>query len=182
MRSFYFRLWSAWLVRVVVYTLVFAALLSGAITLFIYIKQGMLPLNEEVEAALYAIWHFWFLVSVNITLLFALFGSIKYLFNHCYAGYMLRLKVCDKAENTEYIEVVAYGDLIKVWRKWFMLLIWLVAAFMILSVVFTYLFSSYESLFEWFSIYLLYVFIAIAAYFSFILLSARCRAIKVVKC
>jgi len=182
MRSFYFSLWFFWLVRVVLCTLFIAALISGVATLVIYIRQGMLPLNDEVLAALYDIWHFWFVISLNIALLIALFRSVKYLFNRCYGGYVLKLKVCQKEANRAFIETIGYGDLVKVWRKWFMLLIWLVAAEIVFAVTLSYLLSSSVSLFDWFSIYMLYFFIAVAAYFSFVFLSARCKALKVVKC
>jgi len=182
MSKFYFELWFRWLIRVLLCTLFFASLFSSGITLLLYIKQGMQPLNKEVTEALYAIWHFWFLIFLNVTLLIALFRSTKYLFNRCYATHMLRLKSCEHKSGEVYIDPVGYGDLIKVWRKWFMLLIWIVAAFMILSVALTYLLSSYTTIFAWFSIYILYTFIAIAAYFSFVLLTSRCKAIRVVKC
>ena len=182
MSRFYFSLWLFWLFRVVLCTLFIAILISAAATLFIYMKQGMLPLHDEVLAALYDIWHFWFIISLNIALLIALFRSVKYLFNRCHGGYMLKLKVCQKIEKAEFIEIIGYGDLVKVWRRWFMLLIWLVAAEIIFSVAVSYLLSSSMSLFDWFSIYILYLFIAVGAYFSFIFLSSRCKAIKVVKC
>jgi len=182
MRSFYFFLWFFWLVRVVLCTLFIAALISGVATLVIYIRQGILPLNDEVLSALYDIWHFWFVISLNIALLIALFRSVKYLFNRCYGGYMLKLKVCQKEANKAFIKTIGYGDLVKVWRKWFMLLIWLVAAEIVFAVALSYLLSSSVSLFDWFSIYMLYFFIAVAAYFSFVFLSARCKALKVVKC
>ena len=182
MSRFYFLLWLSWSVRVILCTLFVASLLSGVATLIIYIKQGMLPLDDAVRVALYDIWHFWFVISVNIALLFALFRSVKYLFNHCYAGYMLKLKVCERAQEEEFIEDIAYGDLVKVWRKLFLLLIWLVAALMIFAVIITYSLSNHTSLFDWFNIYILYAFIAISGYLSFIFLSSRCKAVKVVKC
>jgi len=180
MRRFYLLLWLHWLVRVVLCTLLIAAVGSALATLFIYIKQGSQPIDEAVSAALFDIWYFWFVLSLNIALLFVLFRSVKYLFNRCHAGYVLRLKVCEAKE--EFIDPVGYGDLVKVWRKWFMLLIWLVGALMVLAVAFTYIFTSYTTLFAWFNIYILYLFIALGAYLSFIFLIARCKAIKVVKC
>ena len=95
---------------------------------------------------------------------------------------MLKLKGCQKQSDSPYVAVVGYGDLLKVWRKWFMLLIWLVGSMMSIAFVVTYLFSSYETLFEWFSIYLLYFFIFIAGYLSFVFLPGRCKALKVVGC
>ena len=54
-----------------------------------------------------------------------------------------------------------------VWRKWFMLLIWLVGSIMIFALALTHLFTSYSGLFEWFDIYWLFGFILMEGYFSF---------------
>jgi membrane protein YdbS with pleckstrin-like domain len=71
---------------------------------------------------------------------------------------------------------------VKVWRRWFMLNIWLVGGFMIIAVIFTYIFTNYDEIFEWFSIYWLCAFIFLSVYISFILLGARCKQVKVSKC
>jgi len=182
MLKFYLFLWLSWLFRVVLCTLLSAALFAFIVTLFIYVKQGFMPIDRVVFEALLKIWTFWFSILLNLSLLFALFRSVKYLFNHCYAGYILKLKACTKKESGKYIEIIGYGDLLKVWRKWFMLLIWIVGSLMILAFVLTHLFTTYNSLFDWFSIYLLYLFIAIGGYFSFVFITARCKCIEVIKC
>jgi len=182
MRNFYLFLWFFWLIRVVLCTIFSGFVFAALITLYSYAKQGFIPLDSEVIEALFKIWKFWFLILLNITLLFALFRSVKYLFNRCYKGYIVRLKKCFKEKESPYIEPVGYGDLLKVWRKWFFSLIWLSAGCMITAFIFTHFFTSYESLFSWFSIYLLYVFIALAALPSFMLLFSKCKMIKVEKC
>jgi hypothetical protein len=143
-------------------------------------KQGFPPLEPAVKAALFSIWKFWFAVMLNFTLLIALFRSIKFIFNHPYGSYVLRLQSCKN--SAEYIDPLGYGDLVKVWRKWLLLLIWIVGSFMILSLLFTWIFTSFNSLFDWFGIWLLYGFILIAGFFSFILLGSRCKAVRIVKC
>jgi hypothetical protein len=175
-------LWLYWLVRVVFSTIVLAILFASLFTLFLYIKEGLPTFNSQIAKALLDIWKFWFSISLNITLLIALFRTLKYIFNKPYFGYMLKLKKCYKEKGSGYIEVIGYGDLVKVWRKWFMLLIWLVGSFMVLALIVSTLFSSYQNLFDWFNIYMLYIFIFLAAYFSFILLANRCKNVKVVKC
>ncbi len=80
------------------------------------------------------------------------------------------------------IENIGYGDLVKIWRKWFMLLIWLVGTEMILALSYSTLFTNYTGVFEWFDIYWLFGFVLVAGFFSFILLGLRCKRIKVVKC
>ena len=94
----------------------------------------------------------------------------------------MKLNRCMKKEKSETIDVVGYGDIKAVWRKWLMLMIWLVGAQMIIALVFTKLFTSYEAIFDWFSIYVLYAFILLAGYISFILLSSRCRLVAIKRC
>jgi len=180
--KFYFLLWLKWAVRLTLCSIVFASILSVFITLFIYISQGMPTHSSEIYVALVQVFLFWFVVLWNFTLLIALFRSLKYVFNSCHNGYKLRLLSCPKDTESEVLDYIGYGDLVKVWRKWFMLIIWLVGAQMIFALTITKLFTSYSGIFEWFSIYILYAFILIAGYFSFILLGARCKRVKIVKC
>ncbi|WP_246153864.1 hypothetical protein [Sulfurimonas indica] len=163
-------------------SLFLAATFALLLTLFIYMKQGFPPVDEEIMGALFDVWKFWFAIALNMAVLIALFRSVKYLFNHPHAGYVLKLKKCFKEDSHEYLEVIGYGDLVKVWRKWFMLLIWLVGSLMVLALLFTYIFSFYESLFDWFNIYVLYAFILLAGYLSFIFLGSRCKSVRIVKC
>ncbi len=179
MSKFYLFLWLKWAARVTVCSVFMAILVSFFITLFLYIKQGLPSFNNEIVSALLQIFKFWFSIVWSLTLLISLFRSLKYLFNNCLAGYELKLLSCDKKEI---IEDIGYGDLIKVWRKWFMLIIWLVAAEMVLAIVFTYVFTSYDGIFEWFNIYFLFIEVLVAGYFSLILLGGKCKQVKVVKC
>lgn len=182
MAKFYLFLWLSWTFRVVLCTLFLSFVFAFFFTFVIYIKQGLPTVDTRIANALFDVWKFWFFISINIALLIALFRSVKYLFNTPHAGYILRLKKCLKENEDGFLESVGYGDLVKVWRKWFMLLIWLVGAFMVIALGFTHFFTSYESLFGWFSIYILYLFIFIAGYFSFIFLMNRCKTIRIVKC
>jgi len=168
--------------RITLCSLALATVFSALVTAFIYINQGMQTLNKDVYLALFEIFKFWLRVLWNITILIALFRSLKYIFNTCYDGYKLVLYTCFKKSNSEIIESVSYSDLLKVWRKWLMLLIWLVGVEMILALVYTTLFTSYHAIFDWFNIYLLYAFVLVAGYISFILLSVRCKLVKVKKC
>ena len=179
MSKFYLLLWLRWAARVTLCSTLMAIILSFFITAYLYINQGMPSFNTEVISALLQIFKFWFPVVWSLTLLLALFRSLKYVFNSCICGYELKLLSCG---SKDVIEEIGYGNLVKVWRKWFMLIIWLVGAQMILSLVFTYLFSSYSSVFEWFDIYFLFVEVLIAGYLSFILLGGRCKQVKVIKC
>ena len=182
MKGFYLALWLRWFFRITICSVVLASVLAVFVTAFIYINQGMQTLNNEVYIALFDVFKFWFSVLWNFTILIALFRSLKYIFNICYSGYKLTLQTCQDRSTSEVIEFVGYGDLRKVWRKWLMLIIWLVGVQMILALVFTMFFTSFNAIFEWFNIYVLYTFVVVAGYFSFVLLSVRCKKVKVKKC
>ena len=179
MSRFYFFLWLKWAVRLTLCSTVLAYLFALVITLFTYFNQGMPELSSEVMKALFDILIFWFPIFWSFTLLISMFRSLKYIFNSCISGYELKLLECGSSQE---IEIIGYGDLVKVWRKWFMLIIWLVGALMIFALAFTYVFTSYSGVFEWFNIYWLFSFVLISGYLSFILLVARCKRVKVVKC
>lgn len=180
--KFYLSLWFFWAIRVTVSSVVLGSLLATIITLFIYLTQGSVEINEKVIGALIKLFIFWFAIVWNLTLLLALFRSIKGLFNRCNGGYTLQLLSCPKESQSKVIENIGYGDLVKVWRKWFMLLIWLVGAEMVIALAFTLLFTSYNGLFEWFSIYVLYGFVLLGGYFSFMILASRCKQVRISKC
>jgi len=144
-----------------------------------YISQGIPELTSTVVNALIDITLFWFPILWSATLLFALFRSLKYIFNICIEGHKLQLLTCDMKET---IDFIGYGDLVKVWRKWFMLIIWLVGSQMIIAVVLSSLFTEFDGIFEWFNIYWLFAFVLLSGYLSFILLSTRCKRVKVVTC
>lgn len=179
MSKFYFFLWFRWALRLSICSLILAAFFSIFTTLSIYFLQGSTHLNEEVYEALFEIFSFWFFIFWSFSILIALFRSLKFIFNTCIDGFELKLLSCDKRSV---IESIGYGDLIKVWRKWLMLNIWLVGVFMISAVVFTSLFTAYNALFEWFNIFWLYAFILISGYFSLVIMIARCKKVKAVKC
>jgi len=181
MAKFYFYLWLQWALRLSVTTLLLATLFSSFITLYLYVKEGSKLLDAAVVEALWKIFHFWFMVSFTLALLLALFGSIKYIFNRCYNGYRVELLSCSKSTTQSVVEVIGYGNLIKVWRKWLMLLIWLVGAQMVLLLAINILFMQGMS-FAWFSIYTLCGAILVAGYFSFIILSAKCKQVRIRKC
>jgi hypothetical protein len=179
MAKFYFLLWLRWAARVVTCSVLLAYLISIIITAFIYFSGPMPTINAEVFSALRDVLEFWYPIVFSFTLLFALFRSMKYIFNSCAGGYELKLLTC---RDSEIIQSIGYGDLVKVWRRWIMLNIWLVGFFMIVALIFTYIFTDYEAVFDWFSIYWLFAFILASAYVSFILLSTRCKQVRIKRC
>ena len=182
MHKFFFLLWIEWIVRLIFSSIIYAAIASILVTLGIYIKQGINELTVPIIQALSDIAIFWFWILLNVTILLALFRMMKYIFNNCKNGYKLELLSCPSDLKQEIIKHIGYGDLVKVWRKWFMLMIWLVAAQMIVAVVVESLSGFSDFVFSWFSVYILYVFIAIAGYISFILLQTRCKKVRIARC
>ena len=180
--KFYLYIWAWWALRLTLQSITSALAIALSITLYLYISQGMAPFTPELQEALLEITKFWFSILWNFTLLLVLFRTLKGIFNNCQNNYKLQLLTCPKEGVSEVIDVIGYGDIVKVWRKWFMLIIWLVGAQMIIALIVSYLFSSYEAIFDWFNIYFLYAFILLAGYFSFIILSVKCKRVEIVKC
>lgn len=179
MARFYFLLWIRWSFRVILCSTILAFILSSLIILFLYMSHAVHTLNSNVFMALLDIFIFWFPIAWSFSLLIALFRSVKYIFNNCINGYEFKLLTCSAKE---YIEYIGYGDLVKVWRKWFMLLIWLSVSMIVVTFVFMKLFTDYKSLFEWFNIYSLVSFVLLSGYISFTLFAFRCKRVKLKKC
>ena len=167
MNKFYFFLWFGWAFRLTLNSLLISAVITFIITFFTYVNLGFVELDAKSIDALFDIYIFYFSIVFSITLLIVLFRSIKYIFNRCIYGYELKLLSC---KGNDIMEHIAYGDLVKVWRRWFMLLIWLVGLCMIVS------------LFSFFNIYALFLFILLSGYLSFIILISRCKKIRVLRC
>ncbi len=82
-------------------SVVIASLLSVLISLFVYVSQGAVALNEDVLNALVTVFVFYFPLTWSFALLLALFRSLKYMFNKCIQGYELKLLTCtSKKEET----------------------------------------------------------------------------------
>jgi hypothetical protein len=167
MSRFYFFLWFGWAYRVSLNSIVSAVLITFIITFITYAKLGFAQLDDEVIDALAKVYKFYFSFVFSITLLVVIIRSIKYIFNRCTDGYELKLLSCDQKDIIEHI---GYGDLVKVWRRWFMLLIWLVAICMIVT------------MFNFFNIYAIFISLLLSGYLSFIIMISRCKKIKVIRC
>jgi len=179
MHKFYFLLWFRWATRLTIYSISLSSLFAFLITSYTYFSQGTPTINITIFNALVEIFKFWFPILWAVTLLLSLFRGLKYIFNNCINGFEMKLLSCS---GDDIIQTIGYGDLLKVWRRWFMINIWLVGSFMVFALVYTKLFTSYSGVFEWFSIYWLFSFILLSAYLSFILLGAKCKQVKVVQC
>jgi len=140
--KFYLYLWAGWALRLTFSSISSALFLATILSGYLYIAQGMPPITDELKKALFDITKFWFLIFWTLTLLLFLFRTLKSVFNSCFNHYKLQLLTCPDEGVSKVIEEVGYGDLVKVWRKWFMLIIWLVGAQMVLALIATYLFTT----------------------------------------
>ncbi len=179
MLRFYLRIWIDWIFRLLLESLILALFMAGSIVVFVYWKKGFPSLDQEVIEALGVVFSFWFSIVWGIGLLVALFRSLKFIFGKCYEGYRFALLTCDVNEE---ITQIGYGDLVKVWRKWLMLLVWIVTVLVLLGSVVARVVYGIVSIFEWLDIYVLFSFVLIAGYLSFWLLGVRCKRVKVVRC
>ncbi|WP_373072285.1 hypothetical protein [Sulfurimonas sp.] len=167
MGKFYFFLWLGWAYKLSLDSIVISILITSIITFLTYAKLGFVSLDQDVLNALFKVFKFYFSFVFSIILLVVLFRSIKYVFNKCIHGYELKLLSCDQQEI---IENIGYGDLLRVWRKWIILLIWLVAICMIVT------------MFNFFNIYALYISLLLSGYISFVIMISKCKKIKVIRC
>ena len=165
--------------RITVESIGGAAVLTLLVVLYLYVKKGMPYMSDEVAAALAEIFKFWFRILWSVTFLATLFRSVKYFFNKCYNRYALRLYSCDAKER---IEPIDYADIIKVWRRWFMLLIWIVAIIIVFGVATVRIFSIANSVFSWLGLPVLYLFTIVGGFFAIVLTTSMCKKIKVERC
>ena len=111
-----------------------------------------------------------------MTLLVSLFRGLKHLFNHCYEGYVLKLFTCN---GEELIETIGYGNITPLFRKWMMSMIWSISTLMIFSFIVSYfLLNSYN----WYNIYVMYIFILISGGITLPLMGYRCKGVKLQEC
>ena len=179
MGGFFLKLWLRWSLGVVFFSIFFASIISSTITFYLYLINSVDTINKEILSALTDIAIFWFPISFSFSISITLFLSIKYLFNRCYNNYRFELLECSTKES---IEDISYKDLIKVWRKYLSTIIWLSSSMLIIALIFTNLFTTYKTLFEWFNIYYLLLFILLSGYFSLVILSSRLKQVKISKC
>jgi len=179
MSKFYFSIWIRWVLRLSVCSIFLAMLLSLFITTFIYFIKGNGAVGVDTLEALFEIWKFWVMVTWNLTLLIALFRSLKYIFNNCLDSYSFKLLECNTLET---IDIVGYGDLVKIFRRWLFSLIWLVTSFVVIAVIFTKFFFSFSNISEWFNIYWLYLFLILSGFISFVILGTISKKVKVSRC
>ena len=182
MWRFYLGLWLVWVARMLSVSLLLSAFFSLLVTASLYLYKGLPPMEAEVNAALAEIATFWFLLLLNLTLPLALFINLKYLFNHCVNAIALRLRSCSLKNSNEYLDPVEYGDLRKVWRKWFLLIIWISSVMVLFSFLIFYFFVSSGSFFEWLSVYHLYSYILLSGFFALTLFGSRCKSVSLKKC
>jgi len=179
MFKFYFLLWARWAFFVTLYSSASAVILAFFFTLGSYLYQGAPQIDVQIKEALWSVFFFWLGVAWSVSILGTLFFRLKTIFNTCIGGYRLRLLSCQSGEP---LKVIGDRDIVKVWRKWFMLLLWLVAALSLFLALFFFVFYDKEGAFGWFNIYMLYGLILLAGYLSFMLLGSRCKKVRTQRC
>jgi len=179
MRRFWFFLWFDWVVFITISSLLFSTVIDFILTFSIYISKGMPTFDTETLNALGAIWKFWFGIIWSATLLLSIFLSMKRFFNKCYDGYKLQILTC---KEFEVIDIVLLGDVVKVWRKWLMVLIWGVATEILFVSVVRYFLGLGLDFWVWFNMGWLYLFILLAALSSLPLMAARCKRVRLTRC
>jgi hypothetical protein len=92
---------------------------------------------------------------------------------------MYRLFEC---KSQDYIDPIGYGDLVPIWRRWFLSLIWISAAQIVVATVVMRLVFGYETVFAWMGSVELLGFVFVAGLFSFMLLGTKEKKVKVVRC
>ena len=176
---FYLALWVRWVLRVALESIGFGVVLTAGIVMYVYMQKSPQTLSQEIMDAFGVIFGFWFGIVWSATFLLALFRSVKFLFERCYAGYRFVLYDCKLKER---IERVGYGDLVRVWRKWFMVLVWISAIVMVFVSIFLRFVFGISEVFAWFDIYTVFVIVSLSGYVSLWLLPLRCKRVKVERC
>jgi len=182
MLRFYTLLWLEWVFRMFVVSLLLASVMSFAVTFFLYVSRETPPINLEIYRALLEIFRFWFLLLLNIAIPLALFINIKHLFNRPYSGFSLRLLNYPKDAKAEVLEEIGYADLVLVWRRWLFFIVSFSTLLVLLLALFSYIFTPYSSIFDWFDVYFLYLVVLISGFFSIVLLANRSKYLRVEKC
>lgn len=176
MRKFYLSLWLYWAFWVGFYAVAAAALLALLATAATYLVQGAASLTPQRCSALADIAWFWFAVSFNAGLLLGLIAGIHKLFSRCFFGWNYRLLDC-QGEESENMPMKLW---LKLWRKWFFALIWVVAVEIMVAALAGMAVGI--GLKAWFSVYWLYVFVFFAGLPLLVVMPLRCKMVKVAPC
>ncbi len=178
MIRFYFLLWLHWVGVLLLQSIGSAFLLTLIFVAWIYFSKDV-ALNKDVIDALVSLFSFWFWVIWSATFVASLFFAFKSFFNHCYAGYVLKVIDCNSHVALEHI---GYSDLIQIWRKWLMLLIWITAFFIIVLSILLYALFEIQTLFSWLNLTIMIVLAICSAFFALFFLRFRTQKIRVERC
>ncbi|RUM62586.1 MAG: hypothetical protein DSZ03_06435 [Sulfurimonas sp.] len=178
MRYALFLIWLRWAVWVTLFSLLSAVLLAVGVTLFFYLAKGAVALQEETVYALKDIGMFWFGVFWSLMLPIGMFLGMKQLFVRGSDGYKLQQYTCDKKP----MESVSYNDLLKPWRKWLFLMVWGVAAGIILMMALQFAVRGEVALVRWWSGYSLYMLLMLSSWATLALMVKRCPSIEMERC
>lgn len=178
MKRALFFIWLRWALWITLFSVITAALLSLAVTFYMYFAKGAIPLDSEVINALVEIGLFWFAIFWSVTLPLSTFFGMKQLFKVCHNGRNLQLFSCVK----EPIDDIGYEDLTKVWRKWLFLIIWGVAAQLVFIIALQYIVGNDGELMRWFNIYYMYAFVMTSSFTTLVIMVNRCKLVELKRC
>lgn len=179
MQKFFFSLWLYWAFLLTLLSIVWGLLLSGCVTVGVYLYKGAPEPDSEITAALYDIGVFWFGILWSAALPVTLLAVTKRLFNRCFYGFRMVLYSCDGSEQ---LDEVRLEDCLKLWRKWLFVIIWAVAAQVLVAAAAVSLLGSGGALLSWFNIYWLYLFVLLAGGITLRAMASRCKRVKVAPC
>jgi hypothetical protein len=178
MRKFWLLLWGYWAFWLTLFSAGFAAVTAMIATAVTYVITGSAQLSEEIWLALYDLFAFWFAIFWSLGLPLGLLLVVKRLFYRCVGGFQMHFLQCPSRTEIRDLKV---SDTFRLWRKWLLTLIWMVATQIIVIVAIRY-FAGSDSLMGWFNVFWLYSFLMISGMLTLPLMGARCKMVQVKRC
>lgn len=176
--GFALRLWLYWLWWMLLYSVAAAAVADGAAVGVIYLLKGAPQLDTSVYGALEAIARVAFVPLWCAALLWAHLMVTRRLFSCCLGGKRLILLTC---KGDERIYPVGLGDVLPIWRRFLMLIVWTVALEAVLVVGIAALFGGF-SITTHLSAPMLGVMSAFGALAALLVMLRRCKRIRITQC
>ncbi|MBN2896974.1 MAG: hypothetical protein JXK05_13905 [Campylobacterales bacterium] len=176
--GFALRLWLYWLWWVLLYSVAVAAATAAVLVGVIYVLKGAPALDADVYGALEAIARVVFVPLWCAALLWAHLMVTRRLFACCLGGRRLILLTC---KGDERIYPVGLGDVLPVWRRFLMLIVWIVAVEVLLLVGVTSLWGGMSAT-ALLRPSVLGAMSALGAFAALLVLLGRCKCILVTQC
>ncbi len=178
MIDLYLRLWLYWLFWLFLYSLVAAVLVDMVLVGSIYLIKGAPSLDEQVRRALGSMvltifGPLWSMVLIGTQLI-----VLRRMMQRCFGGKRMILLTC---KGDERIWPVGLGDVLSVWRRWVVLIAWMVMIETVLVIGGRSLLGM-SVIGGGLDIPTVGIMIVLAVSLSLPLMMIRCRRIRVSKC